>query len=73
MFIVLTSTVLKTHEELTQEMLKFDGFSLAEHLHIGNRQNKNGKKNTFFSLSLIHLLSIWITSSLGEEMQPSEY
>lgn len=68
MFIVLTSTILKTHEELTQEMLKFDGFSLAEHLHIGNWQDKNRKKKTFFSPSLIHVLSVWITSSLGEKM-----
>lgn len=44
MFIVLTSTMLKTHEELTQEMLKFDGFFLAEHLHIGNWQGRNRKK-----------------------------
>jgi len=53
MFIVLTSIILKTHEELTQEMLKFDGFSLAEHLHIGNWQGKNRENMTFFSLSLI--------------------
>lgn len=68
MFIVLTSTILKTHEELTQEMLKIDGFSFVEHLHIGNQQDKKRKKKTFVSLSLIHVLSIWITSFLGEEM-----